>query len=150
MEASFLSTVSVIYGPLSGPELGMWQCFIFVAGLFLCFAFEYNRELGCVEKTHTLTFSQVQMILCSCSGLFHRRGRSLPQQVFKVKTGSHSWFFLPDVLASSLENLSSGPACFLKTRISTSNLIHNSGEKLFPCTSLRWKTSLRLLGPGFG
>lgn len=147
MEATSLSTVSVICGPLSGWVVDV-TAFYLVVVLFLCFAFGYSKELGCVGKTHTLTFSQVPMILCSCIGLFHRHGKSLPQQVFKVKTNSHPWSFLPNFWQVLCKTW--GPACFLKARMGTLNLIHNSGEKLLSCTSLWWKSSLQLLGPGFG
>lgn len=123
-----LPLVSVICGPLSGWVVDVTVLYL-VVGLFLCFAFGYSKELGCVGKTHTLIFSQMPMILCSCIGLFHRHGKSLPQQVFKVKTNSHPHSFLPNFWQVLCKTW--GPACFLKARVGTLNLIHNSGEKLF-------------------
>lgn len=58
--------------------------------------------------------------------------------------------FPPQTLARPLKNLSSDPACFLKARISTLNLINNWRKELFSCTSLTWKSSYSSLDQVLG
>lgn len=149
MEGNFLSAVSVVYGPLSGWELWMWQCFIWILGPSFALLLGTTESLDVLERY--IPSSSVRCRWFSLLVVGYSTGMEGPcfKQAFKVKTNSHPWSFLPNLLASSLENLSSDTACFLKVRISTLNLIHNSGEKLFSCTSLRWKSSLQLLRPGF-
>lgn len=141
-----LPLVSVICGPLSGWVVDVTVLYL-VVGLFLCFAFGYSKELGFVGKTHTLIFSQVPMILCSCIGYstgmespcLSKSSRWRPTAIHTLSSPTFGKSSAkPEVLPVSWRQEWAPWTWFIIQ------------GKNFSCTSLWGKRSLQLLGQGFG
>lgn len=133
----------------------MYGSGLFCLGFSFCvLLFGYTERSGVLERMgHGCTpYSSVRCGWSSFLIIGYSMGTDGPCfcQSLQGEDQPPSTVFPPRPLSQSSGKPELRSSLVLKTSINTLNFVHNSGEKQFPCTSLRRKSCLELLGPDFG